>query len=156
MKKTFTFSKGIVLLIAIIFIVECRSMAQDPKHSDKTVKIYLRSIIKNGEKRLSMYDTNDSTAIDNLITTVDPGTTIIWILENNSRIKKVEKIYPLKKGGLIFKEDPQQELFGKRFKLKVPEDAPRGTIEKYVIEYIHEDDKPVTIDPFIRIPPPPN
>jgi len=152
MKKIFTLSTGIVFLITILIAGGCKS-AKDNKASDKVI-IYLRSIEVKGKKHLLMFDTNDSIAIDNLITTVQPGTTVIWNLGRASRIKKIVKIYFSTAKSNIFIEDPEKRFFGKGYKLKIPDEAVRGTDEKYTIEYSLKDKSKVPpIDPFLRIPP---
>jgi hypothetical protein len=129
----------------------------------KRVKIYLRSVEQNGEKHLAMFDSNHIGAIDDLITDVHPGDEIIWKLDCLSGIKSITRIYRTKKKGdaNVFKyHDPRKRLFCKGFKHHVPMDVKVGTKEEeildaYAIEYIPWDSEvPVTIDPYIRIPPP--
>ena len=125
---------------------------QERTKAQEKVTIYLRSIVINNEKHLSMFDTNGHLVIDSLTTYVRTGGTVFWELEKASGIKKIERIYG-RKGKLIFREDAKKVLFGQRFKLEVPDSLIRGTKEEYCIDYIDQDDSPVTIDPYIRIEP---
>ncbi|MCX6253678.1 MAG: hypothetical protein NTV31_04285 [Bacteroidia bacterium] len=121
----------------------------------KRVTIYLRSFEQNGEKHLAMFDSNRNGAIDTLITDVQAGATIIWKLDRFSGIRTITKIYS-KEGGKhnIFKNDPKKRLLCKGFKFQLSNDVEEGK-EKYAIDYIHLDNTKVTIDPYIRVPPPP-
>ena len=119
----------------------------------KIVTIYLRSVEQKERKRLAMFDSNRNGDIDNLITEVEAGATIIWKLDCLSGIKSITKIYSKTGKRNIFKSDPRKLLFSKGFKLQLTKDA-EGE-EAYAIEYILCDDTKVTIDPVIRVPPPP-
>lgn len=119
----------------------------------KIVTIYLRSVEQEGKKRLAMFDSNRNGDIDNLITEVESGATIIWKLDCLSGIRSITKIFSKSGKRNIFKTDPRKLMFSKGFKLQLTKDA-EGE-EAYAIEYILCDDTKVTIDPVIRIPPPP-
>ena len=119
----------------------------------KNVTIYLRSVEQEGKKRLAMYDSNGKGDIDNLTTEVESGSAIIWKLDSFNGIKSITKIYSKTGKRNVFKTDPKKQLFFKGFTLQLSKDA-EGE-EAYAIEYILCDDTKVTIDPVIRVPPPP-
>ena len=116
------------------------------------VKIYLRSLVKNGEKHLAMFDTNHNGDIDNLTTVVPRGENVIWKLDCCSGIKSITKIYSKNKERKVFKSDPTKLLLCQGFKLKTSESEIET--EAYTIEYILSDETKVVIDPYIRIVPP--
>lgn len=119
----------------------------------KIVTIYLRSVEQEGKKRLAMFDSNRNGDIDNLITEVESGARIFWKLDCLSGIRSITKIFSKSGKRNIFKTDPRKLRFSKGFMLQLTKDA-EGE-EAYAIEYILCDDTKVTIDPVIRIPPPP-
>jgi hypothetical protein len=153
MKKSILFSAGIAYLTVILVSGGCTSFNGQEREEDlKKVTIYLRSIVINKEKHLSMFDTHGNLVTDSLKTGVMAGGTVFWELEKASGIKSIERIYSMK-GKLIFKEDAKKVFLGLRFKLEIPEGLASGTEEKYFIDYIDQDDSKVTIDPYIRIEP---
>ncbi len=119
----------------------------------KTVTIYLRSIKQNGEKHLAMFDSERNGDIDNLITEVPRGASVIWKLDCCSGIKRITKIYSKTGERNVFKVNPEKRLLCKGFKLQISEDATGE--EAYAIEYIICDETKLTVDPMIRVPPPP-
>ena len=119
-----------------------------------TVKIYLRSIVKNGEKHLAMFDTNRNGDIDNLTTVVPRGENVIWKLDCCSGIKSITKIYSKNKERKVFKSDPTKLLLCKGFQVQISESAKPGEEETYAIEYLLRNGTKVVIDPCIRIDPP--
>jgi hypothetical protein len=116
------------------------------------VKIYLRSVVQNGENHLAMFDTNRNGDINNLTTDVHAGGTVIWKPDSCSGIKSITKIYSKKGERNVFKSDPIKRWLCKGFKFQVPESA-KGT-EAYTIEYILSNETKVSIDPYIKIVPP--
>lgn len=117
------------------------------------VKIYLRSIVKDGENSLALFDSNRNGDINNLTTDVYAGDMVIWKLDCFSGIKSITKIYSKKGERNVFKSDPIKRWLCKGFKLQLSESA-KGT-EAYTIEYILNDETKVIIDPYIKILPPP-
>jgi hypothetical protein len=117
-----------------------------------TVKIYLRSIVKNGEKHLAMFDTNRQGDINNLTTDVYAGDKVIWKLDCCSGIKSITRIYSKEKEHTVFKSDPKKRFLCKGFKLQLEKGA-EGK-EKYTIECILSNNTELIIDPYIRVPPP--
>ena len=115
------------------------------------VKIYLRSILKDGENRLALFDSNRNGDINDLTTEVQAGATIIWKLDCCSGIKSITRIYSKEKVHTIFKSDPVKRLLCKGFKLKLEKGA--GGKEKYTIECILCNNTELIIDPYIRVPP---
>jgi hypothetical protein len=117
------------------------------------VKIYLRSILKNGENSLAMFDSNRDGDINNLTTEVHAGDTIIWEPDCCSGIKSISRIYSVADKHTVFLTNPKKRFLCKGFKLKLEKGA-EGK-EKYIIEYIMRDDTKMIIDPYVKILPPP-
>jgi hypothetical protein len=119
------------------------------------VKIYLRSIVKDGENHLAMFDSNRNGAIDDLTTDVPAGATIIWKLDCCSGIKSITRIYSKEEKHTVFISEPRKRLLCKGFKLRleIPEEKEERK-EKYSIECILCDNTKLIIDPVIRVPPP--
>jgi hypothetical protein len=117
------------------------------------VKIYLRFIVKDGENRLALFDSNRKGDINDLTTDVQTGATIIWKLDSCSGIKSITRIYSNEKEHPVFKSDPKKRFLCKGFKLQLEEGA-KG-LEKYTINCILYDGTELIIDPYIRVPPPP-
>jgi hypothetical protein len=115
------------------------------------VKIYLRSILKNGKNSLALFDSNREGDINDLATKVHAGDTIIWKLDCCSGIKSITRIYSKEKIHNIFKSDPKKQFLCKGFTLQL-EKAAEGD-EKYTIECILSNNTELIVDPFIRIPP---
>ena len=115
------------------------------------VKIYLRSILKDGENRLALFDSNRNGDINDLTTEVQAGATIIWKLDCCSGIKSITRIYSKEKVHTIFKSDPVKRLLCIGFKFQLEKGA-EGK-EKYTIECILCNNTELIIDPYIRVPP---
>jgi hypothetical protein len=154
MKKIFTLLFGIVLLVA------CTNKNETTvsNKSRKRVTIYLRSIEQNGEECLTMFDSNGNFAINDLTTDVLEGGTIIWKLEHPSGIRKIAEISSKPGEGKVYSINPKPQLLGKGYKLKLIKDLAKSSTdtvtERYFIEYyVHGEQKPVKIDPYIRILP---
>lgn len=121
-----------------------------------TVKIYLRSILKDKENCLALFDTNRNGDINNLETVVPSGSKVIWELDYLSGIKIITKIGSKEKNSQIFKSDPRKGWLNKGFEIQLPEFKEERR-EAYNIEYILSDGTKMIIDPYIRVvPPPPN
>lgn len=118
------------------------------------VYIYLRAIENKGKKRLSLFDSNGVGDIDDLITKAYPGDQILWVPDKRSGIQKITAILPKSESKVIFKSNPKRMLFCEGFTLCIPKDA-KGE-ESYGIEFILKNGEKHTIDPTIRIPPPPD
>ncbi len=118
----------------------------------KNVTIYLRSIVKDGNKHLTMFDTNRNHDINNLVTKVPRGGTITWKKDLSSGIRSITKIYSKTGTRNVFKSDPVKKLLSGNLYLNISEDA-KGE-EAYAIDYALEDGSQHTIDPVIRIDPP--
>jgi hypothetical protein len=131
----------------------------------KKVKIYLRSVesrpveispgSQKGKNCLALYDSNRNGAIDDLLTDVQPGSVVIWQLDRCSGIRNITRVYAENKSN-IFRTEPRKRWICNGFKLNVSKDAEESKVcEKYYIEYIPCNSKePVTIDPYLRVPPP--
>jgi hypothetical protein len=117
------------------------------------VKIYLRSVLKNGENSLALFDSNRNGDINDLTTEVQAGDTIIWKLDCCSGIKSIVRIYSNEKDHTVFLNEPEKLFLCKGFKLRLQAQATGK--EKYSIEYITRNDVKKTIDPYVKIQPPP-
>lgn len=149
MKKIISLSSAIlILVILLVSWGGCNSaIGQDPKE----VTIHLQAVIKeDGKKHLKLSDSNGNCATDHLITSVAPGTTIIWKLKKFSKIETIVRIYSPVDKKVIFIEDAI-DTGNNIFKLKVPEGLEHGTMEEYNIIFIYNDGLKVEIDPYIRI-----
>ena len=120
---------------------------------DMLVTIKLRAIIKDKKHCLALFDSNRRGDINNLETVAIPGSTIVWVLDDESGIKHISKIYSSEKESKIFPGVLDMKS-PEGFVLHIP-DSLRVALEAYVIEYVLEDNTRVTIDPYIRIEPPP-
>jgi hypothetical protein len=122
------------------------------------VKIYLRAIVKNGINKLFLFDSNRNGDINDLITEVPAGDTILWKFDCCSGIKSITRIYSKEDKHTVFLSEPRKRLLCKGFKLKldIPEED-QERIEKYTIECIlcDNDNTELIIDPYIKVPPPP-
>lgn len=117
-----------------------------------TVKIYLRAIVKDKNNCLALFDSNRDGDINDLVTEVPSGSTIIWKPDSCSGIKKIVRIIPEKaEEHPVFKSNPKKMLFCRGFKYKLEKGA-EGE-EKYTIACILCGNTELTVDPFIRVPP---
>jgi hypothetical protein len=170
MKKNLVLLTGIVFLITILAAGGC-SKGNKPNGSEKEiiiknstrviiikdstrVEIHLKDTLIDGEKHLKMYDSNDpdNVVVDSLYTWVLPGMKVIWKFDRQSGIKNIKKIGSSKEGRKIFKEDARKKFLSKKFKLRIPNDAPWETTEEYDIKFEDKDGKTWLIDPYLRLP----
>jgi hypothetical protein len=89
---------------------------------------------------------------------VKSGSKIVWDLEDPSGIQDILQIWVNggNSNGKIFKSEPKKAFFRKRFQVEVVE-TDKDIEEKYNIKFKTDDGLTVTIDPYIRVvPPPPN
>jgi hypothetical protein len=122
------------------------------------VKIFLSSVqmdLGNGmENCLHLRDSN-GTGVNNLKTEVPKGSTVCWVLEKESGIKSITRIWGTEKqpNNIVFKKEPKKTIITRVFQADVID-----TIDvegKYNIEYILENGTKMIIDPYIKIIPPP-
>ena len=110
-----------------------------------------------------MYDSNDDTKVTALpseddktklvashYTEVEPRTKVKWIWTPDSEIKNFVKIGPITPGAVI-PGDAKRVLFTKKRRLKIPSNAPSNTEQEYLIEFLDEQGKTITIDPYLKI-----
>jgi hypothetical protein len=121
----------------------------------KRVTIFLRAIQRNGKNHLALFDSNQQGDIDNLITDVPAGYSVIWRLDSNSGITNITKVYSNEDVHKVFVTEPRKRLFCKGFKMKISKDTKKGEEEKYSIACILSDGSELNIDPVIRVLPPP-
>jgi len=145
-----------VFLTAILVICGFKWTGNNESESSpNTVRIYLKIIEIDGEKHLSMYDSNnpDNVVVDNLYTDVQPGMKVIWKRKLFSGIRQINKIGSAEGERNIFIEDAKIRSLGKGFVLELRDDITGPVEEKYDIVFIDKDDKKTwPIDPFLRIP----
>lgn len=167
MKKIFTLSMGMVILITVLYAGPHASASKDkttsaaainmvpPDENSKRVIIYIRYVEKDNKKCLAMYDSNGRLAIDTLTTYVEAGNTVIWKLEKASEIKQIDKIYTKVTNPEIFKNDAVKRFLSKSYKIDIPGNATRDIREEYFIDFTTNDNDPVTVstDPYLRIKP---
>lgn len=120
------------------------------------VKIYLRYIEKDGKPSLSLYDSEGNGGIDHLTTVAKQGSTVYWLLDCKSNINNVLDVYAKDKdaGWKLIERGPKKLFLCKGFKVKIPKDAPEGTIEYGIIVKLCNG-KELDVDPALYIPPPP-
>ena len=122
------------------------------------VKIFLSSVqsnIGNGmENCLHLRDSNNQVGINDLRTEVPSGSKVCWVLEKESGIKSITRIWVTenKPHGKVFKNEPKKTTITRVFQ----GDSVDSDIEledKYYIKYIIDNGTEMIIDPFIRIIP---
>jgi hypothetical protein len=123
---------------------------------DMPIKILLRAVKRGRNNHLAMVDSKRQGNIDALITEAKPGDTINWVLDSFSGIDHIEKIYTRAHNPRIFRTHID---YPGPFSLKIPLHTNIGLRrpykEKYYIKCKLSDGSYLTIDPFIKIPPPP-
>ena len=156
MKKAYFLLTGIVFIITML-IASGSSPIVDPDkpiENIKKVEIFLKVFIKDGEKHLEMYDSNnpDNIVIDDLYTVVEPGTKVVWRRAKDSGIRSIRKVNPIDPGE-IFTRDARTILLYKRFRTRIPEgEIKRDKKEKYIIVFLDKKDKEeIPIDPYLRV-----
>ncbi|HOW38931.1 MAG TPA: hypothetical protein PL123_00195 [Bacteroidales bacterium] len=123
------------------------------------VKIYLRAVrsdLGSGiEDCLYLRDSNGVEGINNIETVVPGGSKVSWDLEKDSGISSISKIWVEDRipKGKVFKGEPRRGLLAKSFQADIVV-SDSELKDKYKIRYILNNGKEVTVDPFIRIPPP--
>lgn len=156
MKKILAFLTGAVLLITILAAGACgRTELPKATKNMSVVIIYVKAVSINGENHLKMYDSNepDSIKIDSLITEVEAGTDVYWVLAEQSGLEKIRKIKPKSPGGQIFHKNATGYWSQTRYKKhKVPDNAQEGE-EAYLIRVKDLEGNKWEIDPYLRIRP---
>lgn len=156
MKKAFTYLTGIVLILTILITNGFAQEVNPDKSPEnlKKVEIFLKVFIKDGEKHLEMYDSNNPAkkVIDDLYTVVDPGTKVVWRRAKDSGISSIRKVGPIDPGE-IFTGDARTILLNKRFRTRIPDvELKRDKEEKYIIIFKDKKEKEETpIDPYLRV-----
>ncbi len=123
------------------------------------VKIFLCSVqrdLGNGmENCLAMRDSNGNTGINDLRTVVQSGSKVNWVLEKDSGIRSISRIWVTETlpGGKVFKKEPKKTLLTNIFQVDLV-DSEIKLEDKYYIRYLLDNGKEVIIDPYIRIEPP--
>jgi hypothetical protein len=171
MKKNLKLLTGIAFLIAFLVAGGCGNdkKQKDNPTEDKnlttegtdseavaddstTVRVYLKDMVIDGIMHLEMYDSRKDACpvMDNLVTVVNPGDTVIFYKAKNSKVKAVPDIRLLKTGFTIPSEGfkPDSGLYV----LIINPLAPDSSIVKYQIDFKLNKDTTYTIDPYLKIP----
>ena len=153
MKKTLSLILGILFLTTCLYTVSCNNKRQSvkkdavaPMVASKNVEIYLSYYIINGEGHLFMHDTLGS-SIDNLETSTQKNSTVVWLLDKKSGIQRLEKIMNL---DTIIEKPPELMPDFHQIKVKIKDNADTGRY-KYGIVFTPWNGEKDTIDPYIRI-----
>lgn len=123
------------------------------------VKIFLSSVKcdlgRGMENCLQMRDSNGNVGVNNLKTEVSSGSKVSWVLEKESGIRSITRIWvtETKPNGKVFKKEPKKTTITRVFQGDLV-DTDIELEDKYFIKYILNDGTEMIIDPFIRIPPP--
>jgi hypothetical protein len=110
--------------------------------------------MEDGEMHLMMSDSNnpDSVVMDSLITEVEPEMEVIWMLKENSGIKRIMAIIPSRPnpmlpGVVTGSHNPRRIQHG------IPKFAPVPSAkERYFVIFKDMDGKPHLVDPYLIIP----
>jgi hypothetical protein len=121
-------------------------------------KIYLRAEVDDSGRaksyRLFMRGTNTSELPKKEYETlVSSGDKIKWLLEKDSAIRSLTRIWSTEKKSKVFSKEPKKNPLRHEFDVEIAK-TDREISEKYNIEFIAKDGNKVTIDPYIRIRPP--
>jgi hypothetical protein len=116
-------------------------------------KIYLRSILKGSKKCLSMFDSNNKGGINVLESEVLSDSKVFWELDTRSGIKSIDRIWSKENISKVFKSEPKKGL-NNGFEVQVVK-TDKKIREAYNIQYTTKEGETVTIDPYIRVVPPP-
>ncbi|MBK9392172.1 MAG: hypothetical protein IPN68_19040 [Bacteroidetes bacterium] len=123
------------------------------------VTIFLRvKIVKKGKNigyELFLRDTNGNSGNHTHKAIVDSGSKVAWELEKKSGIKDIARIWVSDKNpaGKVFKTEPQRVGLRKIFIVDIVETR-KELEDEYFITFVTDNGTVVSIDPFIRIPPP--
>ncbi len=157
MKRNLALQAAIVCISAVLITAGCHrghkktDGSANVENDSTKVEVFLKAIPQEGGMHLEMYNGKhpEKKVVDSLYTDVQPGYTVVWKKADQSGIKEVNYIRPVRRDGNIFREEAS-EIKG-LFKLKIPSDAVPGT-EKYEIEFTDGEDNTWTVDPYLRIP----
>jgi hypothetical protein len=122
------------------------------------VKVFLSSVqmdLGNGmENCLQMHDSNGNSGVNNLKTEVKSGSKVCWVLDNESGIKSITRVWGTEDQSKdkVFKKEPKKTLITRVFQGDVV-DTTTELEGKYDIEYILNNGTKITIDPYIKIIP---
>ncbi|MFW5657437.1 MAG: hypothetical protein ACOC31_00915 [Bacteroidota bacterium] len=118
----------------------------------EVVKIFLRSILQDKKSKVALFDTNRGGGIDDLVTEVVAGSTVIWKPDYRSGIKEITRVYAKEGKGDFFGEFPRKMVLGRGVALKTPDDV-KGEVV-YGIDYIACDGRKLSVDPILKMIPP--
>ena len=165
MKKNLTFLTGIVFLITILVSAGCSNSTKQQESSEEatpkaltavkkdttTVIIYLKDYEMDGIMHLEMSDSRkpECPEIDDLLTVVKPGDTIIFKKAKHSKIDEVTEIRVDYNVFIIPSEEFRVD--SGLYVLKLDPEEKWDTIVKYDIEFTVKEDT-FTIDPYLKIP----
>lgn len=158
MKKNLVLLTGIVVVIAILAAGGCKPKSGQTStamgENDTTrVDIFLKDTLQDGEVHLLMYDSKkpDDKVIDDLITSVHPGDTVIFKKAHKSDVKQVKNVRLVEEVFNIYRTDFR--IDSGLYVLVIDPEAPVDTIAKYEIKFtVKKDTADHTIDPFLELP----
>jgi len=163
MKKILTLLAGIVFLIAILVADGCNISKKEngstpgkdaPAEAiadSKKARIYLKDTLIDGSIQLLMHNEKhpDRKVINDLVTNVYPGDTVIWKKAHKSNIDKIKLIRIVEECEPSLR-DGVRKVNG-NYELVIPSDA-KPDIAKYEILFtVKQDATTHTIDPYLRI-----
>ncbi len=157
MKKNLLILTGIVFLMTILAACGGRNES-NPNNSvladndTTTIYIYLKAALINGSMHLAMWDSKKPKCpvIDNLVTVVYSGNTVIWKKAPNSNIDKIISISPLDDVN-IFRNGVKEIEVDSTWTLKIPDNSVTPDTVKYIVVFTVKKDT-ITIDPYLEFP----
>lgn len=165
MKKNLILLTGIVFLITILVAGSCRNgnKQNSPTKEENdtaevvddstTVRIYLKDILIDGSMHLEMYDSKKPgcEVIDNLVTVVYPGDTVIFKKAHKSNVDEVIDIRLVEEDVKIFSVGDREDRG--LYVLEIDPNAIPDTVKYEIVFTVKKDTTTWTIDPYLRIPP---
>jgi len=155
MKKNPKLLLGIVLIFTILIAGghQPASVPPPPNYPD-VVFIHLKAEQNGSDIRLLISDTREGQGEDaeGHYASVGPNTKVVWMRASDSNIRKIKVVAPTVENGAIFPGPAKTILLGKRRRIRVKENAPIGSQEKYEITVKTKfNNEPKTVDPYLRI-----
>jgi len=155
MKKNPKLLLGIVLMFTILISAGHQpASVPPPPEYPPVVFIYLKAEQNGSDIRLLISDTREGQGEDaeGHSASVGPETKVVWMRTTDSNIRKIKAVAPTVENGAIFPGPAKTILLGKRRRIRVKENAPIGSQEKYEITVkTRFNNQLKTVDPYLRI-----
>ncbi len=146
-------------------LIDSMQLALDSiqRASNKTIYITCKAVVVDGILQFSMSDKDDivvaTTSENRLIfvaelkTEVKAKKKVVWTWAESSQVQEFLIISPKETGGDIMRGNAEQSEpdSRKKFKYDIPDDVTNQDEEKYIIQFIW-DEETVTIDPYLKLP----